>query len=175
VTTRTKVLAAVAVLIFLVSYPFKVTVAPDWQVSVVNENGSPLAGAYVLEFADYSTLDHHYEHAICSDKDGKAHFPSEKLRASVLTRIVKCFSIVGPHSGCGSDVKIGAERLGYGDMPNDVTTAEWHGGRTSIHSQFTLHKCPDGFTAYHCNSNYEYWFGINGESAKKIAACQSEK
>jgi hypothetical protein len=24
-------------------------------------------------------------------------------------------------------MKIGAERLGYGDMPGDVTTAEWSG------------------------------------------------
>ena len=172
-TTRTKILAGTAVLLCVLVYPFEVIVAPEWDVSVVDENGKPLTGAYVLEFANQGTLETHYEQAICSDKNGEAHFARQTVRASVLTRISKFISNFGPHSSFGPDVKMGAERLGYGDMANDVATAEWSGGRSRVHSQFSLHKCPSGFTAYQCNSNYDYWFRINGESAKKVAACQS--
>jgi len=59
VTARTKILSGTAVLVSLVVYPFEVTVAPEWNVKVVDENGKPLAGAYVLEFADQWTLDIH--------------------------------------------------------------------------------------------------------------------
>lgn len=172
-TTSTKILAGTAVLLFLLVYPFEVTVAPEWNIKVVDENGKPLTGAYILEFANQWTLDTHYEQAICSDKNGEAHFPRQIVRASVLTRASKFILNFGPHSSFGPDLEMGAERLGYGDMANNVTTAEWSGGRSRVHSQFSLHKCPTGFTAYRCNFDYDYWLGINGESAKKIAACQS--
>jgi hypothetical protein len=96
------------------------------------------------------------------------------VRTSLVTRVLKCIAILGPHSGCGSDVKIGIERLGYGDMPDDVTTAEWNGVHNHMRSTFSLHKCPTGLTAYRCNFDYDYWFGINGESANKIAACAGQ-
>lgn len=172
-TKRSKILAGTAVLLFLLIYPFEVTVAPEWNVKVVDENDKPLTGAYVLEFADQWTLDIHFERAICSDKNGEAHFPRQKVRASVLTRVLRFISRFGPHSSLGPDVKMGAERLGYGDMANDVTTAEWSGGRGRVSSKFSLHRCPTGLTAYRCKADYDYWFGIGGESAKKIAACQS--
>ena len=138
-TIRTKILAGTAVLFSLLAYPFNVTVVPEWNVKVVDENGKPLTGAYVLEFADQWTLDMHFEQAICSDKNGAAHFPRRTVRASVLTRAFKLISKFGPHSRLGPDVKMGAECLGYGDMANDITTAEWSGGRGRVNSQFSLH------------------------------------
>ena len=169
---RTKILAGIALIILLLAYPFNVTVAPEWNVKVVDENGKALAGAYVLEFATQWTLDFHHEEAICSDLNGEAHFPRHTLRASVLTRVSMWISKFGFHSSLGPDVKIGAERLGYGDMPNESTTATWNGSAGRVDSQFVLHKCPAGFTAYKCGASYEYFFAINGSSAQKIAACK---
>lgn len=45
--------------IFLLVYPFPVTVTPEWNVKVVDLAGIPLRGAYVLEWANQWTLDFH--------------------------------------------------------------------------------------------------------------------
>jgi hypothetical protein len=171
--TRTKVLVGVALILLLLVYPFNVTVAPEWNVKVVDENGKALAGAYVLEWATQWTLDFHRHEAVCSSLNGEAHFPRRTLPASVLTRVSMWISKLGPHSSLGPDVKISAERLGYGDMLNESTTATWNGWTRRVKSQFVLHKCPSGLTGYRCGANYDYFFAINGSSAREIAACQS--
>jgi hypothetical protein len=73
VWTRTKILAGIALMILLLVYPFRVTVAPEWNVKVVNENGKPLAGAYVSEFASHGTLDFEHNEALCTNVNGQAH------------------------------------------------------------------------------------------------------
>jgi hypothetical protein len=54
-TTKTR-LAGAALVLFVLLYPFSVTVAPEWTVKVLDENGEPLAGAYVSEGASQWTL-----------------------------------------------------------------------------------------------------------------------
>ena len=96
--TRTKILAGIALLILLLAYPFKVTVAPEWNVKVVDGNGRPLAGASVSEFASHGTLDFEYNEAVCTNVNGEAQFARHTVRASVLTlvsRWVSRFSIHG--------------------------------------------------------------------------------
>jgi hypothetical protein len=171
--TRTKILAGFALILFLLVYPFNVTVAPEWNVKVVDENGKALPGAYVLEWASQWTLDFHHHGAVCSNLNGEAHFPRLTLPASVLTRVWNWVSKLGPHSSLGPDVKISVERLGYGDMPDDRPAADWNGWANHVNSRLTLHKCPNGLTAYHCNFAYDYFFAVNGPSARDIAACQS--
>lgn len=171
--TRTKILAGIALILFLLVYPFNVTVAPEWNVKVVDENGKALAGAYVLEWANQCTLDFHQHEAVCSNLNGEAHFPRRTVPASVLTRVSNWISKLGPHSSLGPDVEVSVERLGYGDMPDDRTKASWNGLTSRVNSQFTLHKCLNGLTAYHCKFDYNYFFAINGSSAREIAACQA--
>jgi hypothetical protein len=77
---------------------------------------------------------------------GEAHFPRKTVRASVLTRVSKFISGFGPHESLGSDAKIGVQRPGYGDMPNDNVIATWDGFATRVNSHLVLHKCPKGFT-----------------------------
>ena len=175
ITGRTKILAGIALIILLLVYPFNVTVMPEWDVRVVDENGTAVPGAYVLEFANQWTLDFHDEQSICSDSNGKAHFVRQTVPASVVTRVSKWVSQLGPHSSLGADVEMSAERLGYGDMPKETTTEKWNGWTNHVHSKFALQKCPQGFTAYKCHFKYDYFFAINGPSAKKIAACQSSQ
>ncbi len=166
-------LAGAALVLFPLLYPFSVTVAPEWTVKVLDENGEALAGAYVSEGASQWTLGVHYGTAICSNVQGEAHFPRKTVRASVLTRVSKFISGFGPHASLGSDAKIGVERLGYGEMPNESVIATWDGSATRVNSHFVLHKCPKGFTGYKCHFDYDYFFRIGGTEAREIAACQS--
>src|SRR5271170_3290360 len=86
--TGTKMsLAGVALIVLLLVYPFNVTVAPEWNVKVVDENGKPLRGAYVSEFASHGTLDFEHSEAACTNVNGEAQFVRHSVRASVLTRI----------------------------------------------------------------------------------------
>jgi hypothetical protein len=171
-TTKTR-LAGAALVLFVLLYPFSVTVAPEWTVKVLDENGEPLAGAYVSEGASQWTLGVHYGTAICSNLQGEAHFPRKTVRASVLTRVSKFISGFGPHASLGSDAKIGVQRLGYGDMPNDNVIETWDGFATRVNSHLVLRKCPKGFTGYRCHFDYDYTYRIGGTEAREIAACLS--
>jgi hypothetical protein len=172
VTTRAKILAAAGVVIFLLVYPFPVTVMPEWNVKVVDQNGAAVPGAYLLEFANQWTLDFHDEQAICSDANGEAHFARRTVPASVVTRVSEFISKLGPHASLGPDVKMSAEGLGFGDEANESMT-KWNGWSNHVNSKLVLHRCPKGRTSYKCSFDYAYWFGINGSAAKQIAACQS--
>lgn len=172
-TTRAKILTGVAIVLLLLVYPFNVTVMPEWNVKVVDENGEALAGAYVSEFATQWTLDFHDEQSLCSDSKGEAHFARQTVPVSAITRVSKWISRLGPHSSLGPDVKMSAERMGYGDMPNEATWTTWNGWSNHVNSKFVLHKCPSGLTAYRCKIGYDYFLRLNGSSGRKIAACLS--
>jgi len=171
--TRIKILTGVAAIILLLVYPFNITVMPEWNVEVVDEKGAAVPGAYVFEFATQWTLDFHDEQALCSDSKGEAHFARRTVPASALTRVSKWISRLGPHSSLGPDVKLGAERMGYGDMPNESTWTTWSGWSNHVNSKFVLHKCPSGLTGYRCKFDYDYFLKVNGPSAQKIVACLS--
>lgn len=176
-TKRELSLAGFALIVLLLIYPFNLTVAPEWQVKVTNENGKPLAGAYVSEFASHGTLDFQYNEALCTDLHGEARFPRHTVRASVLTRITRWVSRFNVHGGLGPYVAVGVDRLGYGEMPTQVPEPNfnglaWYGSPSHMSSQVALHKCPEGFTGYKCGVNYDYFFSANS-SAKEISACQS--
>ncbi len=137
---RTIFLVCAAVVVLLLVYPFNVTVAPEWNVKVVDERGRPVPGAHVLRFATQWTLHFQHNETVCTDYDGTAHFPRLAVRANIVTRFSKWVAQLGPHSSLGPDVKVGVERMGYGDLPGDNTTANWNGWTSRMNSQFTLHK-----------------------------------
>jgi hypothetical protein len=175
--TRTKILAGVALVIFLLVYPFNVTVAPEWNIKVVDENGKPLAGAYVSEFASHGTLDFEHNEAVCTNLNGEAQFVRHTVRASVLTRVSRWVSKFNIHGGLGPYVAVGVDGLGYGDMPTQIPVPNfnglvWYGSPSRMNSSVVLHKCPEGFTGYKCQFDYDYFFAVNS-SARKMAACQS--
>ena len=171
-STKTWMVGSALVVLVLI-YPFSVTVAPEWNVKVLDENGMALAGAYVSEGASQWTLGVHYGAAICSDVRGEARFPRKTVRASVLRRLSNLISAFGPHASLGAEAKVGVQRLGYGDLPNDTSIATWDGSSTLVNSHLVLHKCPTGFTGYRCHFDYDYSFRVGGTEAREIAACQS--
>lgn len=175
---RTKTsLAGVVLIVLLLVYPFNVTVAPDWNVKVVDDNGNPLPGAYVEEFASHGTLDFQHNESVCTNFNGDAHFVRQTIRASVLTRVSTLVSRFSIHGGNGPHVAVGVDRLGYGEMPTqtempDFNGLVWDGSPNRVSSRVVLHRCPDGFTGFKCEADYKYFFAINS-SAREIAACQS--
>jgi hypothetical protein len=175
---RTKLsLAGIALVVFLLVYPFNVTVAPEWNVKVVDENGKPLPGAYVSEFASHGTLDFEHNEAVCTNVNGEAQFVRHSVRASVLTRISRRVLRFNIHGGLGPHVAVGVDRLGYGDMPTQIPMPDfnglvWYGSPRRMSSRVVLQKCPAGFTGYGCHFDYDYFFSVNS-SARQIAACQS--
>jgi len=85
--TRTKMsLAGSCAYCLAAGYPFNVTVAPEWKVKVVDENGKPLPGAYVSEIRIAWDVDFQHNEALCSNMNGEAQFVRHTVRASVLTR-----------------------------------------------------------------------------------------
>lgn len=176
--TSTKMsLVGVALVVFLLVYPFNVTVAPEWNVRVVDETGKPVAGAYVSEFASHGTLDFEHNEAVCTNVNGEAQFVRRTVRASVLNRVSRWVSRFNIHGGLGPHVAVGVDRLGYGDMPTQVPMPDfnglvWDGFPRRVNSRVVLQKCPDGRTGYQCHFDYDYFFPINS-SARDIAACRT--
>jgi hypothetical protein len=176
--TATKIsLAGVAAVVFFLAYPFNVTVAPEWTVKVVDENGKPLPGAYVSEFGSSGTLDFEHEESVCSNVNGEARFVRHTVRASVLTRVSRWVTRFSIHGGMGPHVAVGVDRLGYGDIPTegpvpDFNGLVWNGSPSRISSRVVLRKCRAGFTGSDCGDDYKDFFAVNN-SARAIAACQS--
>jgi hypothetical protein len=173
-----RALATIILVVVLLLYPFKVTVAPEWNVKVVDENGDPVPGAYVEEFASNGTLDFEHEESVCTKTNGEAQFAPQMIRASVLTRVTHWISKFSIHGGLGPHVVVGVDRLGYGDMPTDNPMPDfngltWNGSPSRLTSPVVLQKCPEGFTGYRCGAEYAYFFSINSDS-RKIAACSAE-
>lgn len=169
---RIIILPGVTLLSLLLFYPFYVTVVPDWNVQVVDEAQKPVGSAYVELFATQWTLDFNHEEAVCTGSNGYAHFSREAIRASVISRMLRWLSKIGPHSSLGPDVKIGVEALGYGDMRGDSITEDWDGSSSRVSSQLRMHKCPSGLTGYRCSFDYKYFFTVNS-SAGRMKDCQN--
>jgi hypothetical protein len=170
-------LAGFALIALLLVYPFNVTVAPDWNVKVVDENGKPLPGAYVSEFASDEELGFQHNEAMCTNLNGEAQFVRHTVRASVLTRVSASVSKFSIHGGLGPRVAVGVDRLGYGDMPTQAPMPDfdglvWYGSPSRTSSRVVLQQCPAGFTGFKCGADYKYFYSINS-SARDIAACQS--
>ena len=176
-TARRSWLAGVGLIAVLLIYPFNVTVTPEWKVKVVDENGTPVAGVYVAEFASYSRLDFQHNESMCTNLNGEAQFGRRTVRESLLARIFMRVSTFSIHGGQGPYVAVGVDRLGYGDFPTqdpmpNFNGLAWYGSPSRMSSVVTLHKCPRGFTGFKCSFDYHHFFPANS-SAREIAACQS--
>lgn len=173
-------LAAATGGLFLMLYPFKVTVAPEWNVKVVDENNNPISAVDITEFASFPRMRFEHKESICSGRDGEAHFARHTVRMNVLTQVSKFISGFSIHGGDGPYVAVGVERLGYGDFPTQEPVPNfnglaWYGSPGRLYSRVTLRKCPSGFTGYKCGADYAYYFSINGEEARAVAECASER
>ena len=169
---RIPVIVAIGALLLLFVYPFDVTATPEWNVKVVDENGSPVSGAYLFQGASHPTLGYDSTDGVCTNSNGEAQFPRRGVRASLVTRGLRWLPhALNPHGSAHPNVKVGAEAWGYGDMTDSDTMIAWDGSSNPVNSRFVLHKCPAGFTAYRCRFTYAYILEINGDTAESKKKC----
>jgi hypothetical protein len=164
-----RVSASLALILVFLFFPFNVTVAPEWKLRLVDQNGDPVKGAYVYESAYNWTLDFRHSEAVCSDEDGIVQFPKRSVRASYMTRIWDTVSQIKPHGSYGHDVRIAIDALGYDDVSRGL---EWNGFLDRVNSSHTVHKCSEGLTGYQCRFDYDHYFE-NQFSGKRMRQCQS--
>ena len=67
-------------------FPFELTLVPEWDVRVSDEEGRPFAGARVFPIWDHRTLGLVGREERLADGEGRAAFPSRTARAGLLYR-----------------------------------------------------------------------------------------
>jgi len=147
-------------------YPAEVTLAPEWTVHIVDENGQSLTGVSVREvWQHYSVERISHEEDISTAAGGTVSFPRRSLRASRLSRIVGCahqFGQLGVHASCGPVAYVIPFKCDYGAMqPNDMRGSDWTGWFTrsqKISSQLVLRHCPAGATGIGCLPNSTQYY-----------------
>jgi hypothetical protein len=155
---RNSIVAGIAVILVALLYPTQITVAPDWTVRVVDENGAPLAGVWVSEsWQHYSVEKFSHAEESLADPDGTVHFPRRTLRVSRLFRMAGCLYQFGrffAHASCGPHASVMSGKCGYGEMGgSDTSGSIWapSANPAAIQSaQLVLHHCPVGATGLGC-------------------------
>src|SRR5829696_1182492 len=80
-----------AILVFVAVaavYPFETTAVPEWRIRVVDETGSPFAGARVVQQWDHYSLGKGGGEEKWADEDGQVVFPKRVVRSSLGYRTV---------------------------------------------------------------------------------------
>ena len=70
-------------------YPFETTAVPEWRIRVIDETGSPFAGARVVEQWDHYSLGEGGGEEKWANEDGEVVFPKRIVRGSLLYRTVR--------------------------------------------------------------------------------------
>jgi len=147
-------------------YPAEVTLAPEWTVRIVDENGHALPSVSVREvWQHYSVEQTSHEEDISTTADGTVHFPRRLLRTSHLSTIVGCvhqFAQLAVHTSCGPVAYVIPFKCDYGEMqPSDMRGSDWTGWFTrsqKISSQLVLRHCPAGATGIGCLPNSTQYY-----------------
>jgi hypothetical protein len=113
---KKKILLILALVFVTSLFPFSTTLVPEWKLRVVDETGAPYVGKGVREFCDSYTLNispcqEAGDLMRVTDNDGYVVFPERRIRASLLSRIVRTIlSLVTllPHGAIGSQVYVDA-------------------------------------------------------------------
>jgi hypothetical protein len=153
-------LIGLLVIIVLVAYPFEITVGPDWDVHVIDENGKPLIGATVRETWQQCSLEtQSHEEDKTTDSNGAVHFPVRRMMASLLSKFIGCISNFrqsGVHSSCGTWTDVFGTKCGYGWLLSDVgkTKGErWFGWSNHANATIFLRACELGHSGIECMSD----------------------
>jgi hypothetical protein len=139
-------------------YPAEITLAPDWTVRVVDQNGQSLPSVSVTEvWQHYSLEEISHEEEKVTAGDGSVFFPRRSLRASRFSRIVGCaheFTRSTVHASCGPVAYVIPFKCDYGPMQaSDTHGSDWTGWFTrsqKMSSQLVLRHCPAGATGIGC-------------------------
>src|SRR5260370_5923810 len=124
-------------------YPAEVTLAPEWTVRIVDENGQALPSVSVREvWQHYSVEQTSHEEDISTTADGTVHFPRRLLRTSHLSTIVGCvhqFAQLGVHACCGPVAYVILFKSDYGEIqPSDIRGSNRPGWFTLSQNRCTI-------------------------------------
>jgi len=70
-------------------YPFETTVVPEWRIKVIDETGTPFAGARVVQQWDNYSLGNGGGEEKLANENGEVVFPKRIARGSLLYRTLR--------------------------------------------------------------------------------------
>ena len=118
--------------------PTRYLAAPQWDVSVRDESGAPLAGLNVrLSFKNYSAESDSHEITLVTDPSGHVAFASQFRRASLLQRAIYTIgsAMAGVHASFGNHAFVFVFGGGYeGDAATGPHVTDWTGSPTKMAS-----------------------------------------
>ena len=128
-------------------FPVSSLAAPEWDVTVVDENGKPVEGLTVREtWQNYSVEATGHETDRQTDAQGRATFPAHKTECSLLSQVAGTLSALmhfnvhasyGPHA---SVFAFGKHSEGTATSGQYVT--DWTGHPSSMYSLIVVRPGP---------------------------------
>jgi hypothetical protein len=124
-------------------------VAPDWKITVMDEAHKPVKGALVREsYTNYSIENEGHETDAFADGFGRVSFPTRKIHASLLTRILGTLRAAtgGAHASFGPSAYVNAFGTeGEGSWEKDGYIGFWHGSPAHLESTIVLHPIKSAY------------------------------
>jgi hypothetical protein len=169
ITNKLVAISALAGVVVLL-YPTEQTIAPDWQVTVVDDRGSRLAGVNVRETWQHLSLEPKpHEELLKTDAHGSVHFPRRTLASSYLHRLLGCWDQrrkAPKPTDCGPTASVWAfgTELGPMDAEDTKETAVQYIIRdlqpdlvvAQQTSMIMLHHCPPSHFGVGCRMSEDY-------------------
>jgi len=77
------------IIIFISTIPYRTTVVPEWEISVVDKTGKPLENINVRQYWQHCSLEEDgHEEIRTTNQDGKVLFPQRTIRANAAQRLI---------------------------------------------------------------------------------------
>ena len=137
-TIKRGVLGLIVVALILAIIPIKYLAAPQWDVLVRDDSGTPLAGLNVrLSFQNYSAEPDSHEMTLVTDQSGHVAFPSQFRTASLLQRAFYTAgsAMGGVHASFGNHAFVFVFGGGYeGGAVSGPYVTDWTGSSTKLAS-----------------------------------------
>lgn len=168
--TNKVIIAIIIVGVIILMRPVEQTVAPAWQVTVVDEKGIRLSGIHVREsWRQYSIEDKDHEAVLETDGNGSVVFPRRALKSGYMQRMFGCVikrRMNGSGAICSPQASVWAFGPGLGTLHEEDTKdsqaqfvkAELRPD-TMVERQISLillHHCPPGRVGTGCKLSDEY-------------------
>lgn len=128
-------LAIIAVVVAILVFPFKQTIAPEWTIYTLDADRHPLANITVREVWQQYSLKHEgNEEDRLTDSSGRVQFPRRSFRSSISQRLIGCSKQVmmtGVHASCGAKSYLvafgkGVDTMDWADFSQEEgTTMPW--------------------------------------------------
>lgn len=161
---------AVVAIAFVLFRPTEQTVAPRWEVTVVDDKGARLAGINVREAWQQGSLEEKgHEEVLKTDRNGKVIFPKRTMKVSMVSRASGCWYQRREHSDqavCGPRSSVWAFGPGLGPM--DAEDVNQTNGLYVVRdllpdlvvehqkSMIMLHHCLPGRSGTGCRTSESY-------------------